>query len=121
VFSADTVVWPPLIEAARGADCLVHEVFILREMPVVPGVRSAATRDAVAGYHTLSTEVGRVAAEAGVGCLVLNHFVPVRFDAAALVAEVRAHFAGPLVLGEDLLSLDLATRVVGCAGATIAY
>jgi ribonuclease Z len=49
VFSADTIIWPPLIEAARGADCLVHEVFILREMPVVPGVRSAETRDAVAG------------------------------------------------------------------------
>jgi ribonuclease Z len=121
VFSADTIFWPPLIEAARGADCLVHEVFIRREMPVVDGVRSAATRDAVAGYHTLSTEVGRVAAEAGVACLVLNHFVPVRFDPHALVAEVRAHFAGPLVVGEDLLSLDLATRVVGYAGATLAY
>lgn len=121
VFSADTIAWPPLVEAARGADCLVHEVFILREMPVVPGVRSAATRDAVAGYHTLSTEVGRVAAEAGVGCLVLNHFVPPRFDAAALVAEVRAHFSGPLVLGEDLLDYDLASRVVTANGATLAF
>lgn len=119
VFSADTIVWPPLIEAAERADCLVHEVFMLREMPVVDGVRSAATRDAVAGYHTLSTEVGRVAAEANVGCLVLNHFVPTRFDAPALVAEVRAHYAGPLVLGEDLLTYDLSTRVVGVNGATI--
>jgi ribonuclease Z len=121
VFSADTIFWPPLIAAARGADCLVHEVFIAREMPVVPGVRSQVTRDAVAGYHTLSTEVGRVAAQAGVRCLVLNHFVPVRFDAAALVAEVRADYAGPLLLGEDLMSLDLATRVVSYAGATIAF
>lgn len=120
VFSADTIFWPPLVEAARGADCLVHEVFILREMPVVPGVRSEETRDAVAGYHTLSTEVGRVAAEAGVGVLVLNHFVPTRFDAAALVAEVRQHWQGPLILGEDLLAYDLATRVVGVHGATIA-
>ena len=120
VFSADTILWPPLVEAARGADCLVHEVFILREMPVVPGVRSAETRDAVAGYHTLSTEVGRVAAEAGVGVLVLNHFVPTRFDATALVAELRQHWQGPLILGEDLLAYDLATRVVGVHGATIA-
>jgi ribonuclease Z len=120
VFSADTIFWPPLIHAARGADCLVHEVFILREMPVVAGVRSEITRDAVASYHTLSTEVGRVAAEAKVGCLVLNHFVPTRFDAAALVAEVRAHFSGPLILGEDLLSYDLVTRVVSANGATIA-
>lgn len=120
-FSADTIVWPPLIAAARGADCLVHEVFILREMPLIEGVRSRATRDAVASYHTLSTEVGRVAAEAGVGCLVLNHFVPVRFDAAALVGEVRAHYAGPLVLGEDLLSYDLGTRVVSLGGAMVGF
>jgi len=120
VFSADTIFWPPLVEAARGAHCLVHEVFILREMPVVPGVRTEETRDAVAGYHTLSTEVGRVAAEAGVGVLVLNHFVPTRFDATALVAEVRQHWQGPLILGEDLLAYDLATRVVGVHGATIA-
>jgi ribonuclease Z len=119
VFSADTIIWPKLIEAARGADCLVHEVFILREMPVVPGVRSEATGDAVAGYHTLSTEVGRVAAEAGVGCLVLNHFVPTRFDAATLVADVRAHWHGPLILGEDLLCYDLATRMVSANGATV--
>lgn len=119
VFSADTIVWPPLIEAARGAGCLVHEVFILREMPVVAGVRSAATRDAVAGYHTLSTEVGKVAAQAQVGCLVLNHFVPTRFDAAALVADVRAHYSGPLILGQDLLSYDLATRVAALDGAMI--
>lgn len=120
VFSADTVFWPPLIAAARAADCLVHEVFILREMPVLAGVRSAATRDAVAGYHTLSTEVGRVAAEAGVGALVLNHFVPTRFDAAALIAEVRESWRGPLILGEDLLSYDLSTRVVTADGASIA-
>lgn len=120
VLSADTVVWPPLIEAARGADCLVHEVFILREMPVIDGVRTAATRDAVAGYHTLSTEVGRVAAAAEVRSLVLNHFVPTRFDAAALVADVRAHFAGPLIPGEDLLSFDLASGIVSIAGAAVA-
>ncbi len=120
VVSGDTIAWPALIEAARGADCLLHEVFIRREMPVVDGVRTAEGRDAVASYHTASTEVGRVAAEADVGCLILNHFVPTRFDRAALVAEVRADWAGPLLIGEDLMSYDLATRVVTAGGATIA-
>lgn len=120
VLSGDTIVWPPLIEAARGADCLLHEVFIRREMPVIEGVRTAEGRDAVASYHTLSTEVGRIAAEADVGCLILNHFVPTRFDHAALVAEVRAGWAGPLLIGEDLMSYDLATRVVTTGTATIA-
>src|SRR5690606_15073389 len=41
--SGDTRRCDALIEAARGVDLLVHEVFIHREMPVVPGVRSAQT------------------------------------------------------------------------------
>lgn len=58
----------------------------------------------------LSGEVGKVAAEAGVGCLVLTHFVPPGCDRGALLAEVSADFAGPVVIGEDLLSLDATDR-----------
>ena len=112
VFSGDTAYSPELIGAARGADVLVHECFIHREMAVIPGVRTAEGLAAVAGYHTLSHEVGKVAAEADVRCLVLNHFVPVRFERAALLAEVRRDYAGPIVIGEDLMHLDLATGLL---------
>ena len=57
-----------------------------------------------------------VAAAAGAKCLVLNHFVPVRFDRAALLAEVARDYAGPIVIGEDLMSLDVATARVRAAG-----
>jgi ribonuclease Z len=119
-FSGDTAYCPALIEASRGADALVHECFIHRDMPVKPGIRTAEGIAAVASYHTLSAEVGKVAREAGVKCLVLNHFVPVKFDRAALIAEVRQDYAGPLLIGEDLMSLDLDTRIVRYAGAAVA-
>ena len=121
VLSGDTTVWPPLIAAARGADLLLHEVFIRRDLRPDPDHRPEETIAAVASYHTLSSEVGRVAAEADVGLLVLNHFVPTRFDPAPLVAEVRAHWPGPLVLGEDLMTFDIAARTLTHAGATIAF
>jgi ribonuclease Z len=44
--------------------------------------------------------------------LLLNHFVPVDFDRAALLAEVRADYAGPIVIGEDLLTVDVPCRAV---------
>ncbi len=119
VISGDTVAWPPLIEAARGADCLLHEVFIRRELSV-DAHRTQETIDALASYHTPSADVGRIAAEADVGVLILTHFVPTRFDRAALVAEVRAHWSGPLVLGEDLMAYDLSSRMLEAGGATIA-
>jgi ribonuclease Z len=108
--SGDTRRCPALIEAARGAALLVHEVFVHREMPVVAGVRSAETVANVAGYHTLSSEVGKIAAEAGAGALMLTHFVPPACDRAALLAEVAADFPGPVILGEDLMCFDAGTR-----------
>lgn len=120
-FSGDTRRCLGLIEAARGADILVHEVFIHREMPVVPGLRTAETVKNVMSYHTVSDEVGKIAREAGVGCLVLTHFVPPSFDKAALLAEVRRDFAGPVVVGEDLMTLDADTGAADWRGAHIAF
>src|SRR5262249_7995984 len=61
VFSGDTAYCPALIEAARGADVLVHECFIHDLMAAGTGNRTAAGLRNVAGYHTLSSEVGKVA------------------------------------------------------------
>ncbi|GHD42387.1 ribonuclease Z [Thalassobaculum fulvum] len=111
-FSGDTRYCEALIEAARGADVLVHECFIHGLMKPVPGVRTQEGIDAVASYHTLSAEVGKVASEAGVGFLMLNHFVPAEFDREALAAEVAQDFAGPFAIGEDLMSYDVPTRTL---------
>jgi len=119
--SGDTRRSPALIAAAKGAEILVHEVFVHHEMPVVPGVRSAETVANVAAYHTLSSEVGRIAAEAGVGCLVLTHFVPPAADRDRLLAEVAADFAGPVIVGEDLMTLDAGTRTLVWGAARVSF
>jgi ribonuclease Z len=106
VISGDTTYCPELIAAARDADLLVHEVFVHRELPEVPGVRTRQGTDNVASYHTLSSVVGEVASECNAACLMLTHFVPTRFDRAALLAEVRTSFTGPLIIGEDLMTFD---------------
>ncbi len=119
MLSGDTRACAAVVEAARGAHLLVHEVFVHREMPVTPGLRSAETVANVAAYHTLSSEVGKVAAEAGVGCLALTHFVPPGIDRKALLAEVAADFDGPVVIGEDLMTLEPGTGRIGHAGAVL--
>jgi len=110
--SGDTRYCPALIEAAQGADLLVHEVFIHRDMPIVDGLRTAETRDNVASYHTVSDVVGKVAGEAGVGILALTHLVPPSADRDALLAEVRRDFTGPVLVGEDLMCIDAASGAV---------
>jgi ribonuclease Z len=119
VFSGDTAPCPALVEAAAGADVLVHECFIHGIMKPAPGLRTEEGLRNVARYHTASSAVGKIARDADVGCLVLNHFVPTKFDKPALLAEVRRDYAGPLVLGEDLMRLDLDTATLFHAGAAI--
>ena len=108
VVSGDTTVSEPLIAAGKGADLLVHEVFLHHEMPVIPGRRTAETVAAVAAYHTLSSEVGGVARRMGAKALALTHFVPPEFDRAAVLEEVAGDFGGPVFVGEDLMAFDLA-------------
>jgi ribonuclease Z len=110
--SGDTRRCEALIQAARGVDLLVHEVFVHRDMPLVEGIRTAEGMRNVASYHTLSSEVGGIARDAGARVLALTHFVPPAADRDALLAEVRKDFPGPLLLGEDLMRIDVADMSV---------
>ena len=104
VISGDTAYSPELIALARGCDLLVHETFVHWEYEARRKGAPEQARRNIRAYHTTSEEVGRVAAEAGAGHLALTHFVPIVFDRARVVADVRAHYGGGLSLGEDGMS-----------------
>ena len=80
-------------------------------MPV-QGTRTEAGLANVAAYHTASTDVGKVAARAGAGCLLLTHIVPPDIDRFRLLRDARADFDGPVIVGEDLMTVDLVDRTV---------
>ncbi len=114
--SGDTRPCDALVEAARDADLLLHEVFVHRDIKAEDGVRTAETIERVASYHTLSSDVGKVAARAGARWLVLTHFVPPDCDTGALLEEVQRDFAGPVTAGADLMVLDVTKRKVEAPG-----
>jgi ribonuclease Z len=114
--SGDTTVCDNLITWAKDVDLLVHECFIHHEMAARRGRRSDQGLENVAGYHTLSSDVGKVATRAGARTLALNHLVPVEFDRDALLREITADFAGPVAIGEDLLTIDVPHRALGYGG-----
>ena len=120
VFSGDTAPCEAIAKAAREADLLVHECFIHGLMKPEAGVRTEEGIDNVERYHTVAADVGRIAAAAKVRALMLNHFVPTRFDREAVLAEVRQHYRGPILLGEDLMRFDLATGIVAHGNARVA-
>ena len=115
VVSGDTAPCQNLVRLAHGADVLVHEVFHDEDADgEVEPAGDEETWEARRRHHHMVTshtrlsEVGRVAGEAGVGRLVLTHFIPgddTRPD-DHWRKGVR-DFDGEVVVGADLLELEL--------------
>ena len=112
VISGDTKYCPALIKAAKYAEVILHEVFIHGEMDVTKGLRTEETLKNVASYHTLDSEVGKVARKAKADLLMLTHFAPPKFDRKKLLDTVTRDFKGPVLIGEDLMSIDLESKIL---------
>ena len=111
VISGDTAPCPNLVGLARGADILVHEVYDdSRAEPEDEDTYEAERRlHHLVTSHTPLSQVGKVAAECGVGRLVLTHFIP-GDDAlpdAHWLEGVASAYGGEVVVAHDLLELSL--------------
>jgi len=93
VYSGDTRPTAALMEAARGADLLIHEATFSHD----EGERAAETG------HSTATEAATIARDAGVRQLVMTH-ISARYtrDAPELAAEARAIFPATLIARDGL-------------------
>lgn len=98
VISGDTAYSESLIAAARGCDILVHEVYCAQALTTRPPGWQAYHR----AFHTLAPDLGRVAAAVQPKQLVLYHQLPANHPPEATIAEIHAHFSGPIHWGKDL-------------------
>ena len=93
VFSGDTRFCPRLAEAAQGATVLIHEVLSTESD------KEGAKRRG----HTTAAEAAQIAAEAGVGQLIITHIdSPFHLNPQPHVDEARKYFDGPISVASDL-------------------
>ncbi len=112
VFSADTAPFPPLADFARHADVLVHEAMLPEGLDSIVSRtgNGARLREHLIASHSFAADAGRIASDAGVGLLVLNHLIPA--DDPAFTEQhwrdaIAPHWTGPLVVGRDGLAIAL--------------
>jgi ribonuclease Z len=105
VLGGDGVPCAGLDELCKGADAYVQTVIREDLVRQVPNTRFQDIVD----YHSTVEDAARTAARAGVRTLILTHYVPPM--AANGSEEWRAlaaqHFAGDVVLGDDLTTVEL--------------
>ena len=124
VISGDTAGSTALVDAARGADMLVHEglqpklVKLMTTALTNRGNDNLAqiTRD-ILGYHASPELVAREAQAAGVRFVVFTHIipqVPSRMMYPAWLGDARRLYDGPMVVGEDgmMFSLPANSQVI---------
>lgn len=108
VFSGDTAYFPPLAEFSKNADVLVHEVMhragTERMCARLKDIKANLMEHMIAG-HCFGDDVGRIATDAGVNHLVVQHFTPSDDpDTGPEQFEelVRETWGGTLTVGQDL-------------------
>lgn len=108
VISGDTTPCDELVELARGADVLVHEVMHTESLaPTLARSNGSRLLEHLVNSHTRVEDVGRLAERADVGTLVLSHLVPSDDSVPEQVwlSAARDGFSGRVVLGRDLMVL----------------
>jgi len=119
VFAGDTAYSANVARLARGADVLVCEV---ADADALAQMRERSKAETAAGHpnnifrhvadtHSSPMDVGRMAAEAGVKMVVLNHQLAgpsaggLAYPVTTFIQGVRQVYSGEVVVGQDLMVL----------------
>jgi ribonuclease Z len=105
VLGGDGVPCDGLDEICADADAYVQTVLREDFVKLVPNPRFNEILD----YHSSVEQAAQTAKRAGVKTLVLTHYIPMLMPGAEdeWRAIAAAHFDGPIVLGDDLTTLEL--------------
>ena len=100
VFSGDTTYSRGLVEAAQGADLLIHEALATDDNHAM----------AVSRLHSTSGDAARVAEQASVRQLVLTHLDNTYHENQdPLLQDAAHHYAGPISAAYDLKRVSIST------------
>jgi ribonuclease Z len=108
VLAGDTVPCAGLDELAAGADALVHTVI---RKDIVTQIPQQRLQD-ICDYHSSVEQAAATAARAGVGTLVMTHYVPALVPGQEEQWRTLAasEFGGRIELGDDLHRVEVQPR-----------
>ncbi|BAV42505.1 MULTISPECIES: Rv2407 family type 3 sulfatase [Mycobacterium] len=108
VLAGDTVPCPSLDELAAGAGALVHTVI---RKDIITNFPQQRVKD-ICDYHSSVQEAAATAARAGVGTLVMTHYVPaiIAGQEDQWRALAATEFGGRIELGNDLHRVEVHAR-----------
>jgi ribonuclease Z len=113
VVSGDTRYNENVVKHGTGADLLIHEVATAR-----PALMAQAYIQRIIAHHTTPREAGLIFSRTNPKLAAYTHLVLPASDTvppatiADLIAETRTTYAGPLEIGEDLMSFEIGPAAI---------
>lgn len=105
VLSGDTRLSAHLIEKSVSADLLVHEVGAVASGAATPDT------ERIMSIHLTPEEAGTVFSKVKPKMAVYSHILTFGVSDEELVARTRKTYAGPLVVGTDLMSFEIGDTI----------
>lgn len=97
VYTGDTVFCKSVIEAAHGADLLIHDCTFAHDL----------SEEAKEKFHSTAKEAGIAAHKAKAKRLLLTHISSRYADPSALVEEAKKEFSGEVIAAKDGLKIEI--------------
>ena len=98
VISGDTAPLEKIVEYAKGADILVHEVYSKKGFET----KSEIWQNYHSEHHTSTLELGEMAAKANPRLIVLYHILSWGSPDQELLDEIGTKYKGKVIFGKDL-------------------
>jgi ribonuclease Z len=111
VLSGDTRASDSLVQAAQGADVLIHEVLSPEVERRLSKVTDPGKTERIIAHHTTPEEAGNVFARVRPKLAVYSHIVPSPARPDDLIPNTRKTYAGRLAVGYDLMLLTIGDDV----------
>jgi len=110
VVSGDTRYSENLVRFSEGADVLIHEVIDPDTFRLKNPAASSERVQRIVAHHTTPEQAGKIFARVKPKLAVYSHIVP--GDTTDLIPLTRKTYSGPLEVGEDLMSIEIAEKVL---------
>ena len=107
--SGDTRPSENLIKFAQGTDVLIHEVIDPQAFGEIVTTDSVQQRKKIIEHHTTPEQAGIIFTRVKPRLAVYSHIVPP--DVPDVIPHTRKTYAGPLELGEDLMSIEIGNKI----------
>lgn len=107
--SGDTRPNDNLVKFAKGTDVLIHEVIDVDDYENSGSLDTSEQTKKIIGHHTTAEQAGVIFSRVKPKLAVYSHIVPP--DVPNVIPHTRKTYSGALVVGEDLMTIEIGNKV----------